>query len=424
MGEKGIMRTVPACLFVAAMLAGVHDASAQDVRWAPWLGCWERVTERVDDASVDGSGRTSVEPDPAATGTGTAPRVCVERDGENAVRLTTTVPGQEPIEQMLIADGEPHPISEGGCQGTETIEWSRTGQRLFARAEVDCAGAGARAVSGLALITPDDTWLDIRSVRIGDISSTRVSRYSRIDLQPSPRIPRVGSTPLTVEELKEAAGQVTDAVLEAVLVETNPRLPVRSDTLLDLADAGVSPGVLDLIVALAYPDRFVVERTGQIATVTESGSRRPGIDDYYYSGFYHPAYYYSPFGYSYIGYYDPFLFGPAYYGYPTRGGGRPGLPGRITPSRTGRAIDGQGYTRIRPAEEARSQPRVAARRAPGTQSAGQSSGSSGTVSSSGSSGGGTSSGGGSSSSGGSSGGGASPEGFTGGGGGGRTAQPR
>lgn len=420
------MKTMPVFLIVTVAMLAAQPAAAQDARWEPWYGCWERMTDRVTQASAESAEAEVADPAPVDV-----PQVCVEPAGDNAVRMTTTVPGQEPLEEMLVADGAPHPIDEGGCEGTEVVEWSANGQRLIARADVTCAGGTARTISGLALITPDDTWIDIRSVRFGDVPNTRVSRYYRIDAPQSVRVPAAGSPPLTLAELKEIAGKVDDEVLEAALVETNPRLPVSAGTLEDLADNGVSPGVLDLIVALAYPDRFVVERTGQIATITESAaSRRYGLDDYYYSGFYYPAYYYSPFGYSYIGFYDPYLFSP----YRFSGGGVLVIPPDVEGPVRGRAIAGQGYTRIRPAGEAGASPRTAVRRDGSTQAIGgrvSASGGSTTTrtasgrSSSGSSGGSSSSGSsGGSSSGGSSSGGASPRGYSGGGGGGRTAQPR
>jgi hypothetical protein len=32
---------------VSGLLLGASEASAQDSRWAPWIGCWELVNENV-----------------------------------------------------------------------------------------------------------------------------------------------------------------------------------------------------------------------------------------------------------------------------------------------------------------------------------------------------------------------------------------
>jgi hypothetical protein len=419
-------------MIAAALLLAAHETEAQgDARWAPWLGCWEQVSELVREmpGPVPDISRTEPLPAPAA-----APRVCVERAGDVAVTVTTTVPDREPVVQTLRPDGTTQPIAEGECRGTETTEWSASGQRLFARAEVSCADGSARTISGLALITPDATWLDIRSFRLGDVPTTRVSRYRRVP-DALLRLPPMGTPPLTLTEVKEAQGKVSVAVLEAAIAETNPRLRVRANTLVDLADAGVSPGVIDLIVALAYPEHFVVERRATIAAVAPTPTGPFGVDDWYYSRFYYPAYYYSPFGYSYIGRYDPFLFGygrPYSNGVPVVDGG----PGGITPSGTTRAINGLGYTRVIPSDEAQAQSRAsgsAGSSGPTARLSGPGSSGSTRSVSSGNSGGGSASpqgysggggGTGGDSGGGGTGGNSGGGGEAGSGGGGRTAQPR
>jgi hypothetical protein len=395
---------------------------AQDARWAPWIGCWELVDESARETALERL-RSDRRPPDAVT-PAAAPRVCVERDGDAAVTLTTTVPGQEPSTQTIRPDGVPHPLVEDGCRGTETAEWSRNGQRLFARAEVTCADGAPRMISGLAFLTPDDVWLDIRSFRIDSQPVTRVSRYRRASGAAPRRIPLAGGSPFTLAEIKEASGKVSDAVLEVALAEAQPFVPIDKHTLVDLADAGVAPSVIDVLVALAYPERFVIDRTpGTVAASAIQGPGHPfGLYDYYYSGYYYPAYYYSPFGYSYIGYYDPFFFRPiGYYG------GRRGDRDE-RPSGTSYVIAGEGYTRIRPAgggdggDADAAVPRTAVRRAIAGGDGGGSAASAPVRSSDGGSSGSGSSG--------SSGSTASPAGYSSGGGGGggdgggRTAQPR
>jgi hypothetical protein len=177
----------------------------------------------------------------------------------------------------------------------------------------------------------------------------------------------------------------------------------------------VPAATIDLMVALSYPDRFVIERTAptdraQAAIIDDPfmlgwAFGYPVWSDIY--GFYSPLYgayspyYYSPFAYPYLRGYDPrFLYGyggGGYYVIDSPGGG--GIPDR--PSGNGRVVDGQGYTRVRPREV---EPTTASNPG-GGGTGGSSAGSSG-----GSSGGGS----------------VTSQGFSGGGGGdgGRTAQPR
>jgi hypothetical protein len=408
-------------IVVAALVLVPRPAAAQDPKWEPWLGCWDLVNEnsRVGEGAARASA-LSGDPDAGAI-RGTSPRVCVTRV-PNGVKLTTTVPDQPPVEQTLIADGSAQPITEGGCVGTGKTEWSASGDRLFINASVNCDDGRSREISGMGLMAPDGTWLDIRSFSVAGSTTTRVSRYERA--LESRAVRRPPAVPMTLADIKEAAGKTSSTVLEAAIAETRPRVPVNRQTLTDLADSGVPGNVTDVVVALAYPDRFVVERSrGGYA-----GSAPFGIDDYYYSGRFYPAYYYSPFAFSYIGLYDPFLYGGGGILVPANpGGGGGSVP---QPSGVGRVVNGSGYTRIREADAsqdsggeasgATARPRSGGNTTRSVASDGGSSTSSSGNSGSSSSGssGGDSGGGGSSS---------SPGGFSGGGdsgGGGRTAVPR
>jgi hypothetical protein len=271
----------------------------------------------------------------------------------------------------------------------------------------------------MSLVTADGTWLDIRAVRIDGSDTTRVARYRR-----APGEPAAAGSALSLDEIKDAVNRVFPRVLEAALVESRASFALTSDDLIDLDDAGVPDGVTDLLVALSYPERFVVERAtrgapsiGELTGDTlfmpwTLGSPLFGFSPFYDDLFY-PAYYYSPFAYSYAGRgFDPFGFGFYGPGYITvvPGGG---VPDEVQPSGQGRVVNGLGYTRVRPRETERA--------AGGGQNA------SGRRSSGGESSGGTSSG--ATSSGSSSGGSVSGQGFSsgssgGGGGGGRTAVPR
>jgi hypothetical protein len=102
----------------------------------------------------------------------------------------------------------------------------------------------------------------------------------------------------------------------------------------------VPDDVIDLMVALSYPDHFVIERN-----TSGSGSFGGGFDSmwpYYTDPFFFTSYY-APFGYRYWGYYDGYYFqGPGFVVVNPDPG--------IQASGRGRVVDGHGYTRIRPNE--------------------------------------------------------------------------
>lgn len=233
-------------------------------------------------------------------------------------------------------------------------------------------------------------------------------------------MPGIAATALTLDDVKEASAKVSPRALEAALVETRASFNLSSKRLLELQAAGVSASVVDLMVALSYPDRFVVERTAPIdrayAPIMDDpfmlgwAFGYPVWSDVY--GFYSPLYgafspyYYSPFAYPYYRGYNPYYYGGGYY-VETGGGGGGGVNLPDRPSGLGRVVDGQGYTRVRPRE---SEP-VATPNGGGSTASSSGGGGGASSSSSGSSGGSS----------------ASPAGFSSGGGGGdggRSAQPR
>jgi hypothetical protein len=270
------------------------------------------------------------------------------------------------------------------------------------------------------------------------------------------------TSPFNVEDVIEASAKVQSPAVEAALVEVGGRYTLSSRVLRQLADAKVSPNVIDLMVAQAYPDRFDIDsglypQMPLASTTTSSGGGGGGsttvvlgstVYPYpYYDPFYSSYYYYSPFAYPYYWgagyhyrygypYYRSYYGNNYYYGYYPPyyygGGGsidppdvdRPGTPD----SRGGTGIaTGRGYTRVRPAGDGGGSAvptgrsgSVGGTRGVNTGSSSGSSGSSGTPNTGSSNSGSSNSG--SSKSGGASGGGYSGGGSVGGGG--RTAQPR
>jgi hypothetical protein len=400
------MNTFASGVLLLLLAVPAYAQTTTDPRWNRWTGCWELVTENSREGapspSTAGRAPRSQPRDPSR------PQVCVEALPDGGATFTTKVGTQTPIVQTIVADGMDRPITEDSCTGTQRAEWSADGLRLYARAEMTCkSDQGLRRVSGLAMIGPDGRWTDVQSVDVGGRESFRVRHYRRADdMRPASSI---SATALTLDDVKEASANVSPRALEAALVETRASFTLSSKRLLDLQAAGVPSSVVDLMVALSYPDRFVIERSAAV-----DRAYVPIIDDPFTTlgwgfgpawpyGFYSPLYgafspyYYSPFAFPYYGYSPYFFGGGGVYVIDPGGGGA--VPDR--PSGRGRVVDGQGYTRVRPRE---SEPVAASGGGGSTASS-----SGGGASSPGSSGGAT----------------ASPAGFSSGGGdGGRTAQPR
>jgi hypothetical protein len=357
--DASIRRILPGLALTLILApAALAQTPAPDSHWGAWRGCWRLVSE-------------------AGTVTATAqPQVCVT-EVPGGARLITTVADKTVIEQIINTDGRSQAIDEAGCKGTQQAEWSRSGARLYSKASLSCSGDPApRLVSGYALLLNDGTWLDIQAVEIGDRDTIRVRRYRHVD-SATTATPVAGRA-FTLDDVKEASSRVSLPALDAAIVETGARLALSAKALLELDAAGVPDRVIDLIVAVSYPDKFVVERqvrtdrgplgspfydevfmSGMFGLPMWSG----GIG--YYDAFWRP-YYYSPFAYSYYGRFDPYYAGGPIYvtGVPPGGGGIDVSP---RPSGRGRVVDGRGYTQVGPRATA------TADQAPGTSSGSSSS---------------------------------------------------
>lgn len=162
------------------------------------------------------------------------------------------------------------------------------------------------------------------------------------------------SARLTPQDLIEANGQVDSEAVEALIVERGDAFNVNADVLVQLADANVSEELIDLVVAISFPEKFAIgtgvpeaiqgERSMMSPMYTSRGyyglrSRWSFWDPYYYDPFY-----YSPYGYSYSPYYYNYGGYSGYY--------RPTsvivytdpVPGTAGTNH-GRVINGRGYSR-------------------------------------------------------------------------------
>ena len=393
-----------------------HPADT-DQRWVPWLGCWQLVEE------------TGALPAPLGNGRSFADRVLVcvtpSTADDTAVVVTSIADGEPVLVETLRADGIQHATEETECGGWRRTTWSGDGARLFTQAELACSDNDARQVSGVGLMTGAATWLDIELVRAGGRGAVTVRRYRRasgatIAAVGGASLPAelraralsaaqlVSTSELGVDDVVEAGDALEPAVVEAMLVETGTAFALDSRALIRLDDAGVAAEVIDLMVALSFPDEFVVDRpVAQAASSYSGGGFGDAFGGYGYDAWY--PYYASPFGYYYgwSPYNSLYYWGPAasYAILPNSLGKRAGSAG-------GRAFEGRGYTQVGVREPS------AGRRAKARSTGGARSASSGSTESKG----GRSTGSSSGSSGG--GGRATPGGYSRGGSSGRSAVPR
>lgn len=329
-----------------------------DPNFAAWLGCW-----RLDDDLA-----------------GTGARMCITPE-RNGVRLQTVIGTHKGIDEVVIPDGVARPIVDADCKGTERAEFSKDGARVFRVTDVTCGKEAPRTIKSVAFMAPGPSWISIQHVSgTAANTSVRVQRYRRAanqNLADGSRAPQPDAhlatrttpdmTVWSIDDIIEASGKVPVEVMQAVLTEVHQKFEMNRKTLVALSGGGVSEPVIDLMVALTYPERFVVERRGGGSTpagiMTGTGWFDPFMspmltgnfsDCYTPFGYGYRSYYsmcgsmYAPYGYNYYGYNNYYYPNGYYYGGWVDVGNIPGIvgvPGE--PQGEGRVIRGQGFTQIR-----------------------------------------------------------------------------
>jgi hypothetical protein len=360
MNQRLLLSTLTAAACLAASLTATA-ASAQgapaaspklDARFNAWLGCW-----RLEDDLA-----------------GTGARMCITPD-QGGVRLQTLVGTQRGIDELVIPDGVARPIVDTDCKGTERAEWSNDGTRVFRTTEVTCKDESPRTIKSVAFLAPGPLWINVQHLS-GDAAAAtvRAQRYRRAAnqtladgsraAQPS-AAPAAAELRWSTEDVIEASSKLPPDALQAALADVRQKFDVNRKTLIAMDEAGVPDGVIDLMIALTFPQKFVVERAGGSAPVGISTGMgwydpfmspivSPYASCYMDEGYYGYRSYYNmcgPYMYGYYGYnYYPYS---GYYPYtggwiPVSGGDGGGGGGVDTaPTGLGRVVNGRGYTQIR-----------------------------------------------------------------------------
>ncbi|MSO53045.1 MAG: hypothetical protein EXQ51_11655 [Acidobacteria bacterium] len=337
-------------------------ATAQvDARFTHWLGCW-----RLEDDLA-----------------GTGARLCITPDA-TGVRLQTIVGKISSGDEALRVDGIERPIADPECKGTERADWSTDGQRVFRHTTVTCGDEPPRKVASIAFLSSGPTWVNVQFIEDGLNGAVRVQRYRRAVDQKladgslsfqaaggaAARVAAAADTFWNVDDVIEASGRVPAPAVQAAVAEAKSRFVLNKKSLLALSDAGVADLVIDLMVGLAYPEKFVVESRGGSGSSTAGLSMGGGYYDpfmspimfgsmdancYGYGGYGYRSYYSTCGMYSqYYNYrYSNYDYGGGYYPYyPAGGGGWTGVnptpPGPGVASVEGRVVNGRGYTQVRP----------------------------------------------------------------------------
>ncbi|NNF28762.1 MAG: hypothetical protein HKN73_16175, partial [Gemmatimonadetes bacterium] len=324
--RKHFVAQSAAAAALAFLLVGPAVAQTGSSNWQPFLGCWETEEQEGEGA------------------------LCFVPSGSQ-VEMVTVADGSIEYREYFAADGVTRNIDQEGCLGTESARFSADGGRIFTTSDLECED-GPRQSSGIISMVGTGEWVDVRALDGEDGPVAWVQRYYRIDADiledvglENPdrqsafrgRAVRAAGG-MSTDDVLEATDAVGDAAVQAWLGETGMGIDrLNADDLIALDDAGVSEDVIDMLVAVSYPERFAVARDDGR---DRGGYARRAGRPIWLGGFYSPFYRYgySPYAYGYgYGYYGY----PGYvYGYAPIRIDRGGIRGAA-----GRVIAGQGYSR-------------------------------------------------------------------------------
>ena len=389
---------------------------------APWIGEWTIVEDQSADRTNETSLSALVEIRQTADGKG--------------LEIVRKMPQGPDVKEVLVPDGTRRPIDAKNCSGWQIAQLVPEAGAIISSSEMNCKDSGSFTTSNLKMILANDQMVDILGIKTAGQTriATRRLRFEQETTSAEDSRSRMtamvartaAAASWNLNTIARLSGFVDTPVLEAALLERNVQLSVTAKSLKQMEADKIPKEIIDLLVALAFPDKFDIQTNGRIALRPWSGSSSAGYSTNAYApsvGYYPGAFYncFSPYGYGgygYMGLLSPgscwSYYSPFWWDYPVyfiRSGGV---------ENNARLSAHRGYVQIEPAETGRH-----ARPRQGFGSSGRYSGSSQvynpTVDAS--SGGSSSSGGGSSS--GSSGGaGASPGGYSSGSSGGGKAVPR
>jgi hypothetical protein len=350
MSVANVRTVLTGALALSATLALGTPLAAQelDARWLPFMGCWEPVNESADEVSL----------------------LCVvPSDAGPGVEMRTIVDGELVSTETITADGAEHERTVEGCTTVERAHFSERAGRVYQTSEEQCAGQYRGTSSAmLAMVTPYE-WLDVQVVQADGGTIAGVLRYSLASLEVAEeagypdimadraravRAARVAASRApTVDDVLEAYSMTDPQVVQAWVAEQGEPLQVDGHALVRMADAGVPPQIIDMVVAVSFPERFAIERgiRGELAADALERDRERGYGVYgglgfrrwgwapFYSSFWYSPFYYSP--YSAFGYGGYGGYGYGYWGYAPRIVRVDPGPGSVG----GRAVRGRGYTR-------------------------------------------------------------------------------
>ncbi|MEO7361685.1 MAG: hypothetical protein ABI120_15245, partial [Gemmatimonadaceae bacterium] len=259
-------------LLVTAPFASAFAQTAQpELRWRALTGCW--VPEESTVVGANAVNNTMVCIAPVA--------------GTASADVATIVNKQVLHTDRIDASGQRIVKTVDKCPGWETATWSDDKNRLLLRSEFDCGDNVKVKGSGVFGIDGDGNWVQVQGTSVGTNAGARVVRYRAADvalaegtvLKDSAMVQTVAAAPSsslgwfrqlsghapTVAAVLEVSKNVDESVAQAWLSEFGKPEKLSAKELVAMSDAGMPSNLIDMMVAMSYPERF------QLQARSESG---------------------------------------------------------------------------------------------------------------------------------------------------------
>ena len=263
--------SVYAAVAASALLATSPFASAfaqtaqPELRWRALAGCWVPEESTAIGANAVNNTMVCIAP---VTGTASAD-------------VATIVDKQVMHTDRIDASGQRIVKTVDKCPGWETATWSEDKSRLLLRSEFDCGDNLKVKGSGVFGIDGDGNWVQVQGTTVGKNAGTRVIRYRAADvalaegtvLKDSAMVQTVVTEPSsslawfrqfsghapTVAAVLDVSKNVDEGVAQAWLSEFGKPEKLSAKDLVAMSDAGVPPNLIDMMVAMSYPERFQLQ---------------------------------------------------------------------------------------------------------------------------------------------------------------------
>jgi hypothetical protein len=332
--------------------AQTNAAAPIDPSLTPWIGVWTIIDDQTADLTADRKSKAVVEIRPSADGKG--------------LDISRKTPQQTDAKEAVIPDGVRRPVESKSCSGWQVAKWLPESGLIIGSSDYNCKESGSYTLSNLKMILSTDQMADILLIKTSgqtrlavqhlafdhELTSAGESMPNQLAVASRMAV----SAPWDLGKVIKLAKEIDPLVVEAALLEKKTQLKLDPKSLRQMTSAKLPKEIIDLLIALALPDKFAIATNGKIAVKSYSPSTPESAINYptnsicdfsdpfcsYWRGLYPWNYYWT--------YYSPFWYGyPIYINSP--GGVGIGSGGSNTPP--GAYSDGQlsatrGYVQITP----------------------------------------------------------------------------